>query len=157
MRNDWPTVDLDPITQLRAVHESLPGSYLEERVFDIPFDRLWSLVDDLETFVPTIDPLVRRVKIVEREGDDMQVVTDRVHLDGELRPGFCWMQTRRGAGRFFLVGMAAVPTDGNRTRFAHMEGMTIPGARVLRRFFRRTVRWDLNGIERLVAERQSRL
>ena len=149
MSTNWPTVELDPITQLRAVHASLPGSYLEERVLDVPFDRLWDLVDDLETFVPTIDPFVRRMKVLSRDGEHVEARSDLLHLDGELRRGFLWMQSRTGAGRLFLVGTAAVPVDDTRTRLAHMEGMRFPGARVLRPWFRRTVRWDLRGIERL--------
>ena len=33
-----------------------------------------------------------------------------------------------------------------------MEGLRISAARILRPWFRRTVRWDLNGIQRLVNE-----
>ena len=149
MSTNWPTVELDPITQLRAVQASLPGSYLEERVLDVPFDRLWELVDDLERFVPMIDPLVRRMEVLSRDGEHVEARTSILKLEGELRRGFMWMQSRPGAGRLFLVGTAAVPVDDTRTRLAHMEGMRFPGARVLRPCFRRTVRWDLRGIQRL--------
>lgn len=149
MTRNWPTVELDPITQLRAVHASLPGSYLEERVVNVPFGQLWSLVDDLETFVPAIDPLVRHMKVLSRDGEHVEARSNRMHLEGELRRGFMWMQSRSGAGRLFLVGTAAVPLDDARTRLAHMEGMRFTGARVLRPWFRRTVRWDLRGIQRL--------
>jgi hypothetical protein len=137
MSPDWPMVDLDPITQLRAVHAGLPGTALEERVLDI------------ETFVPTIDPLVRHMKVTARVGDSIECKSDLFRLEGELRSGFMWMQSRRGAGRLFVVGTAAVATQDGRTRVAHLEGLRLPGARVLRPWFRRTVRWDLNGMERL--------
>ena len=101
-----------------------------------PFDRLWERVDDIETCVPTIDPLVRNMKVLSRDGDHIECKSDLFLLEGELRSGFMWMQTRRGAGE--------------RTRIAHMEGMRFGLARLLRPWFRRTVRWDLNGMERLI-------
>ncbi|HZN16078.1 MAG TPA: hypothetical protein VFB78_17555 [Acidimicrobiales bacterium] len=149
MSPDWPTVDLDPITQLRAVHAGLPGTALEERVLDVAYDAFWARVDDIETFVPTIDPLVRHMKVTARVGDSIECRSDLFRLEGELRSGFMWMQSRRGAGRLFVVGTAAVATQDGRTRVAHLEGLRLPGARVLRPWFRRTVRWDLNGMERL--------
>ena len=152
MSEAWPTVDLDPITQLRAIHSSLPGTALEERVFAVPFDRLWERVDDIGTFVPTIDPMVHKMKVVAREGEGIECQSDLFRLVGELRPGFMWMQSKRGAGRLFVVGSAAVPVDDTHTRFAHMEGLRFSAARILRPWFRRTVRWDLNGIQRLVNE-----
>jgi hypothetical protein len=152
MTERWPTVDLDPITQLRAIHASLPGTALEERVLNVPFDRLWSQVDDIETFVPTIDPMVRKMEVTHRHGEHVECKSDLFRLVGELRPGFMWMQSKRGAGRLFVVGSAAVPVDATHTRFAHMEGLRLGAARVLRPWFRRTVRWDLNGIERLARQ-----
>ncbi len=150
MSTNWPTVELDPITQLRAVHATLPGTALEERVINVGHDAFWARVDDIETFVPTIDPLVRRMKVTARDGEHIECTSDLFRLEGELRPGFMWMQSQRGAGRLFVVGTAAVPLDEGHTRIAHMEGMRFPGARLLRPWFKRTVRWDLNGMERLV-------
>jgi hypothetical protein len=149
MSTDWPTVEFDAIAQLRAVQSSLPGTALEERVLAVPFDRFWEQVDDIATFVPTIDPVVRNMKVLRRDGDDIECKSDLFRLVGELRRGFMWMQTTRGAGRFFVVGTAAVPVDDDHTRVAHMEGMRWAPAAVLRPWFRRTVRWDLNGMERL--------
>jgi hypothetical protein len=150
MTTRWPEVGLDPITQLRAMHTALPGSALVERVYDTPFDEVWAKVDDIATFAMTIDPLVLRLRLVERDGERIDLKQGPLRLHGELRPGFCWMQTR--GARLFFVGMAAMPTDDGRTRWAHMEGMRLPGARVLRPWFRRTVGWDLAGIERLLGE-----
>jgi hypothetical protein len=152
MSETWPSVDLDPITQLRAIHASLPGTALEERLLTVPFDRLWERVDDIETFVPTIDPIVHKMKVVARDGENIECQSDLFRLVGELRSGFMWMQSKRGAGRLFVVGSAAVSVDANHTRFAHMEGLRFAPARIFRPWFRRTVRWDLNGIQRLVNE-----
>ena len=153
MNVDWPNVDLDPVAQLRAVHASIPGSALEERVLAVPLDVFWAEVDDLEVFVPRIDPMVRRLKVLARDGEQVLAKSGLLLLDGDVRPGFMWMQSHRWSGRLFVVGTAARAVGGDRTHVAHMEGMTIPGARLLRPWFRRTVKWDLDGMERLAASR----
>src|SRR5919205_1188211 len=48
---------------------------------------------------------------------------DTIHA--EVRPGWCWMQSPLA-----VAAMAAVP-EGERTRFAHLEAMRVPGARLM--------------------------
>ena len=153
-RASWPDAELDPVRQLRAVAAAFPGTTVVERVLDAPFDAVWARVEDMERTVPTFDPLVRSLRIVARAGDRLVVharspllpVTTR--FDVELRPGWCWMQSR-----LYLVGMAAVG-EGSRTRYAHLEG--VPFRRVprglMRGIMRRVIAHDVDGIERLVTE-----
>jgi hypothetical protein len=147
----WPVVELDPVRRLRVLHASLPGTAVVERVIDAPFDAVWDVVGDLEG-APRFDKALRRVRIIERDGERLRVavvmsVGLRARLDVELRPGWCWM---RGVADTFVVGMAAVPLDAGRTHYAHLEGSGAPGARLLRPLFRRMAEGDVRGITREV-------
>lgn len=156
---DWPEAGLDPIRRLRLVEAALPGLGAAEAVIDVPFALVWSFVADLERSVPAFDPQVGRVQVEDRtrvEGGerlDLRAWARRapvpLRFDVWLEEGFCLMRGRR---RAFVVGMAARP-EGDRTRFRHVEGTALPGARLLRPVFRRTARQDLAGIAREVAAR----
>jgi hypothetical protein len=67
----------------------------------------------------------------------------RLRARAVLRPGWCLMQ-----GRLFAVGMAAAP-EGERTRFAHFEALSLPGARVLRPLLRHRIHHEFETLERL--------
>jgi hypothetical protein len=144
----WPTASLDPVRQLRVMAEVLPGAALLERVIDVPFDVLWSLWDDFPALAPLVDPVVGGAKLVSRDGDRLviesrpPVLPLRRRFDVELREGWCWMQTKG-----FVVGMAGRP-EGERTRYAHLEAVTFPGARLLRPAVARLIRLDVGGVER---------
>jgi hypothetical protein len=163
----WPTVELDPIARLRVMSRSLPGVAMAERTFDAPFDDVWDFVSDLEASVPQIDTDVRKLRILSSDGERLRIrswghflgVTYRApDSDVELRRGWCWMHSPA-----YVVGMAAIP-DGDRTRFAHLEGVPLGGPRFLQRSLlpvawvsrfrhRRHVPRDLDGIERGLAAR----
>ena len=61
-----------------------------------------------------------------------------------LEDGFCLMQS---TARLYLVGMAAVP-EGDRTRYAHAEGVPRRGFGWMRGVQQRLVRADVRGIRR---------
>jgi hypothetical protein len=147
----WPTARLDPVRQLRVLAAVLPGVGLVERVLDVPYARLWPFLEDLERSVPTFDPMVRSLRVLDREGERLTVATWMPHLpvplrfEVELRDGWCLMRSRP-----YLVGMAAVPL-GDRTHYAHLEGLPVRGLpvlRALRPLFRRVVAGDVDGISR---------
>jgi hypothetical protein len=152
----WPEATLDPLARLGLVQATMPGSAATEAVIDAPFDEVWGYVADLERSVPEFDRLVRRIRIRSRrteDGDgaemlDMQAwqvgVPVPLRFDVRLAPGLCLM---RGWGRLYFVGMAARPeSDGARTRFRHVEGVPLPGARLLRPVFARTTAADMAGL-----------
>lgn len=157
----WPVATLDPVGRLRALAAGLDGVAIEERRLDAPFDDVWGFISDLEHSVPTFDRTVASVRILETRGEKLRIRagSTRHHgyvpltFDVDLRPGWCWMVSRP---QLYVVGMAAVP-DGSGTRFAHMEGLTLPWTPLrplLHRFARRQaghVRSDLDGIERATA------
>jgi hypothetical protein len=64
-------------------------------------------------------------------------------FDVRLEPGFCWMVQRQ---RLYVVGMAASPIDDVHVRYAHLEGVPRRGAGITRRWLRRHVRHDVDGI-----------
>ena len=148
----WPRSELDPIRQLRVLADVLPGVGFVERVLPAPFASLWRQIEDMETTVPTFDPLVKSLRIVRRDGDRLVVhgrapwVPGVTRFDVELRPGWCLMQSR-----FYVVGMAARP-EGDGTRYAQIEGLPWRWTpRAVRPVMRRLVQIDIEGIVRLTA------
>jgi hypothetical protein len=152
--SQWPTARLDPVRQLRVLAEVLPGVGLVERLLDVPFERVWSLLADLERSVPAFDPMVGSLRILSRDGERLTVAARMpllpvtLRFEVELREGWCLMRSRS-----YLVGMAAVPV-GAQTRYAHLEGVPWRGGpllRLLRPLFRRVVGGDIRGIVRVLA------
>jgi hypothetical protein len=145
----WPQATLDPVRRLHVLAAGLGHVGLSEAVFDVPFDRIWGLVGDLESGVPRFEHAVQSSEIVARDGSNLALRVRSplgvpMHFDVELEPGWCLMQSRIG-----LVGMAAVPeADGRHTRFAHFEGAKF-ASRLLRPFFQWNVRGDLDRIAAL--------
>jgi hypothetical protein len=151
----WPVATLDPVQRLRVMAAALPGTAVVERVLDAPYDDVVAMWDDMETSVPQLDPVVRSVRVLSREGDRARIVAKQVlvpvpvHFDVELQPGWCWMQSRT-----YVVGMAAVPVDNDRTLYAHLEGAPWRLAAVVRPLIRRLVRLDIKGVERVAQQRR---
>jgi hypothetical protein len=162
----WPTVELDRVDQLRVLARALRGVAFEERVIAAPFDAVWGFVSDLEASVPQFDRDVASIEILERDGDQLKIISRPplvpipVRLDVELRAGWCWMVARP---QLYVVGMAAEP-EGEHTRFAMLEGVSLAGGDVLRPILapvntisrwrhRRHLRHDVDAIERLVVRR----
>ncbi|HEX8802845.1 MAG TPA: hypothetical protein VF743_01590 [Acidimicrobiales bacterium] len=164
----WPVARLDRIARLRLLAGALPGAVLRERLVDAPLAEVWGFVGDLEASVPVFDRAVTRVRVVRRDGDRL-----RVHAWGRrlprplayevvLRTGWCWMAS---TPTVHVVGMAA-EAEGDRTRFAHLEGLAAPGPRAGRAALRpllalsrpltaRHVAHDVEGIARAVAARRA--
>jgi hypothetical protein len=160
----WPTATLAPAARLRAVAAGLPGTVVEERVLDAPFERVWGFIADLERSVPTFDRDVARLRVTSRRGTHLQARATSswrhgslpVNFEVDLEPGWCWMVSRP---RLYVVGMAAarLPGDPERTHYLHMEGVPFAGrvlgpvARATRVRHRRHVASDVDGIERALA------
>ena len=160
----WPTATLAPAARLRALSAGLPGTVVEERVLDAPFERVWGFVADLERSVPTFDRDVARLRVTSRRGTRLRARTTGswrmaglpLAFDVDLEPGWCWMVARP---RLYVVGMAAapLPDDPGRTHYLHMEGVPFAGrllgsvARATRVRHRRHVASDVDGIARALS------
>ena len=150
----WPSASFDGVRRLRVLAAALPGVQLEERELDHPFADVWGVVSDLERNVPRFDREVADVRILERDGPHLDVMTRtrgglRVRFDVELQAGFMWMSATR---RRYVVGMGAVALDEHRTRLAHLEGVPRRVGGLLSRPLARHVAADLDGVERLLRE-----
>lgn len=156
----WPIAELSPTGRARALAAGLPGAVLQEGVIDAPFADVWGFISDLERSVPTFDDVVGRLSITSREGTRLRVHTRAswrmaglpLDFDVDLEEGWCWMVARP---RIYVVAMAAEPDpdDAGRTRYAHLEGITIRPrllARATRVRSRRHVASDVAGIEEAV-------
>ena len=154
----WPQGRLDAVARLRVVETAVRGVGTAERIIDAPYAEVWDCVSDLERAVPAFDSLVRRLRIRDREplaggGERLDVLSwspgspVALPFDVHLEDGLCLMRAR---GRLFFVGMAAAPEGAGRTRFRHVEGVPLPGGKLLRPVFRRTSRADLDRIASMV-------
>jgi hypothetical protein len=151
----WPTVELDPVRRLRVLAAAIPGAAVAESVLDAPFDDVWAAATDFENAVPKIELFIGRARVVSREGERVSVeITPPLlrrpqPLDVVLRPGWCWMVSPKA-----IAGMAAVP-EGDRTRFAHLEALTLPGGRMAGPLLsaKMTLARELRRIERIARAR----
>jgi hypothetical protein len=122
--SEWPRVELDAVSRLRALSRALPHTILRERVIDAPFEDVWAIAGDMERGTPLMEFGIRAVDILERDDDRLRLRTHSnlgatLDLDAILRPGWCVMRSPS-----FDIGMAAIPVEeGRRTLFAHYEGM----------------------------------
>ena len=153
----WPRARMGPIGRARALAASIPSAAWTEGVLDAPYDSAWPWVADLESSVPRFDTQVSKLRVLSREREDgaerlrIAATTFRVAFpfDVRLEDGFCLMQAR---ARLYLVVMAAEPhDDGMRTRFLHLEGIPLPGTRLLRGRLQRAVDADFRNLARLAA------
>ncbi|HLI74636.1 MAG TPA: SRPBCC family protein [Acidimicrobiales bacterium] len=154
----WPVASLDPIARARVLGAAIPASAFAEVVLDAPYDTTWAWVSDLPHAVPRFDTQVRRLEVRSRwtEGDAERLVITAwsgpgvpLGFDVWLEDGFCLM---RGRHRLYVVVMAARPEgDGTRTRFAHVEAVPLPGARLMRGALKRAVDADMRNLARLAA------
>jgi hypothetical protein len=166
----WPTAELGRIARLRTLSAGLSGTVVQETVLDAPLEEAWRAITDFERSVPAADADVARLRIVRRTGDpetgeQLRFVTRQTArmlwlpavIDVDLSPGWCWMVTRP---QLYVVGMAAEPA-GDRTRFAHLEGLAVstpswlgtllrPLLAASRWYHRRHIPHDLVGFKRFV-------
>jgi hypothetical protein len=151
----YPMVELDPIRRLHVLAAALPGAAVAERVLDSPFDAVWQAATDFEDGIPKIEILIGSTRILSSEGDRLEVAlklrpfgpTRRMQV--LLRPGWCWMQAPFG------VAAMAARAEGNKTRFAHLEAVSLPGGRMAAPLLRlkMALARELKRIERLARER----
>jgi hypothetical protein len=153
----WPTAALDPIRRARILAAAVPGGFAEV-VLDVPYERAWAWLTDLERSVPAFDRRVDRLRITARRpagdgvAEDISFVATRhgvsLPFTARLEDGWCVMRAR---GRIFVVVMAAVPDGAGRTRYAQLEAAPLPLGRLLQSHFSRDVQHDLKGIRSLLS------
>jgi hypothetical protein len=110
----------DPITRLHALAAALPGAIVAARPVNASFERVWSVLSDLERSVPLYEPQVDRLHIVSRRGQHLELTVDlirgqRLDVQARLNDGWCLMQSDES-----VVAMAARPF-GRRTLVGHLE------------------------------------
>ena len=152
-----PTAALDPIRRARVLAAAVPGGFAEV-VLDVPYERAWPWLMDLENCVPAFDRLVDRLRITSRrpapdgDAEELTFVTTNhgvsIPFTARLEPGWCLMRAR---GRMFVVVIAAAPEGDGRTRYAQLEAVPLPGGRLLQRRLARDVAHDVRGIRSLLA------
>lgn len=123
---NWPSVELTEVERFRALAAGVPGAVVTERVLAAGPERVMDLLADLEVFATIQADLVSAV-LVERDGDRVVVLArgkraQRARLVGQLRPGWCWLQSR-----FLIIGMAVAAEPGGGTRVALTGGIRVPG------------------------------
>jgi hypothetical protein len=115
-----PAESLDPVARLRVLAAALPGAVIAERTLAATFDQVWRVVTDLERMVPRYESSVKAIKVVDRQGQNAEVVAtlrdgDVEVMDVRMVPGWCLMQSEST-----VVAFGARP-EGHRTVLAHLE------------------------------------
>ena len=123
---NWPNVELTDVERFRALAAGVPGAAVTERVLAAPVERVKELLTDLDAFA-TIQADLVSATLLERNGDRVVVLArgrrgQRARLEGQLRPGWCWLQSR-----FVIIGMAVAAEPGGGTRVALTGGIRVPG------------------------------
>lgn len=131
MSPQWPVAEPDSIARFKALAAAVRGARVTEGTVDAPFANVWAHIADLEGSFGDFEPDMRRLSVIEREGDRIAALAVskygmRARLSGTLRPGWCWLQSR-----FLLIGVAAAPDGPARTRVALTGGVRIPGRAAL--------------------------
>ena len=150
----YPPVELDPIRRTRVLAAGIPGATVAEAVLDAPFEAVWESVTDFERDLPRIEVFVGSARILSREGERIEIEVKAPLRPPErmrvvLRRGWCLMASHSGT-----AVMAARP-EGDKTRFAHLEAIRLPGGRFAGPFLRAKM-WavrELKRIERLARAR----
>ncbi len=153
---DWPTSSLDPIARAKVLGHAIPSAAWHETIVDVPYERAWSWISDLERSVPSFDRVVSRLRVRDVRGVDgaeqlrlsVSNLGVPIPFEARIEEGFCLMQAR---ARLYLVVMAAVPVDdGRRAHVLHLEAIPLPGTGFLRRWIQREVNNDLANMARLL-------
>ncbi|MGZ0152430.1 hypothetical protein ACXJJ3_35600 [Kribbella sp. WER1] len=123
---NWPQIELTDVERFRALAAGVPGAAVTERVLPQDPDQVKAMLADLDVFASIQADLVS-VTLEQREGDRVVVLAkgargQRARLEGQFRPGWCWLQSR-----FLIIGTAAAPEPGGGTRVALTGGIRVPG------------------------------
>jgi hypothetical protein len=148
----WPAATLDGVRRLQVLAAVLPGVHLETRDVQVPFDRVWGFMTDIERNVPRFDRDVANVRVTHREDNHLRIVTRTrrglvIPFRVEIESGFMLMQA---PARAYVVGSAAHALDAGRTRYAHLEGVPRRVGRLRSVRTARHVAADVEGIARLL-------
>ncbi len=103
----WPAATLDGVRRLEVLAAVLPGVHLEWRDVDLPFERVWTFMSDIERNVPRFDRDVASVRVTHRDENRLRIVTRTRHglvvpFRVEIERGFMLMQapgTRTSSAR----------------------------------------------------------
>lgn len=123
---DWPQTELTDVERFRALAAGVPGAAVTERVLPAEPDQVKAMLADPDIFAEIQADLVSAT-VLERDGARVVVLAkgrrgQRARLTGQLRPGWCWLQSR-----FLIIGMAAAAEPGGGTRVALTGGIRVPG------------------------------
>lgn len=148
----WPAAALDGVRRLEVLAAVLPGVHLERRDVDLPFERVWAFMSDIERNVPRFDRDVASVRVTHRHENRLRIVTRTrrglvIPFRVKIERGFMLMQA---PARAYVVGSAARALGADRTTYAHLEGVPRPVGRIRENRTARHVVADVEGIARLL-------
>ena len=152
---DWPTATLSNVQRMRVLAAAIPNAQIAESVLHAPFDQVWTWFSDLERSVPAFDGQVRRLRVLEHDGDQLRIKTWQgpgallpMPLDVLLEPdGWCLMTA---PARLYVVGMCADPVGDDRTHVAVLEAIPLRIGRVARRFLHHHVTGDARRLAKVI-------
>lgn len=147
-RYAWPTATLDPVARMRVLVAGLPNAAVDETILDVPFERFWPFIEDLERNTPRFEGAVNQLRILDRQGEQISLEARTpiglwISFDCVLRSGWCLMRSSTSQ-----IGMAAHPENSGQTRFLHFESSSRFG-RLARPLFAWNIRGDFRRLHAL--------
>lgn len=126
MTENWPVAELNPVQRLRVLAAGIPGAEIVERIIPAPVSDVWAILSDFEEGFGKVQVDMRNISVQERKGDRVTILARsrfgmRARLEGELRPGWCWLQSR-----LLIIGMAVTPAGTGSSRVALTGGIRVP-------------------------------
>lgn len=61
---DWPVAHFGSIERLSVLAKALPGSAFAVRRVGVPFEAVWTYIEDLERAIPSLDALVGTFEVI---------------------------------------------------------------------------------------------
>ncbi|WP_194925079.1 hypothetical protein [Catenulispora pinisilvae] len=120
----WPVTDLDPVRRMHVLASALPTAAYGQLHIDVPFDRVWHYLADMDRSIPDLIGFIRRFELAA-DGSALAtgLLGNRGRFAVDLRDGWCVMQDR------FVVGGFAAVADGDGTLLAGCGAVRTPGVR----------------------------
>jgi hypothetical protein len=148
----WPQAKIDGVARVHVLASALPHVHLVERVIDVPYERVWHFLEDIEVSVPAFDTDVQRIVITRRDGNLLRM-TVRTRYSPPV-PFICEMGdshlVMRAPGNLYVVAFGARALGDGRTLYAQFEGSPRSIGRLATRRIARHVARDAERLKTLL-------
>jgi hypothetical protein len=148
----WPQAKIDGVARVHVLASAIPHVHLVERLIDVPYERAWRFLEDIEASVPAFDTEVQRLVITKRDGNLLRMKV-RARYSPPL-PFVCEMGdshlVMRAPANLYVVAFGARAVGSGQTLYAQFEGSPRSIGRVATRRIARHVAHDADRLKSLL-------